>query len=238
MLAMKRRDAMVLGGFAALAAGWQWLGVGPERLVFAPLIGAPGWRFAALSGVSGASGADFATIGLEKGPAPLPTESLWSVVHRDAQPGKVPVAVFSDFFCPYCRGLISRLASRCEGRTLAITWHELPLLGANSVFAAQAAEAAALQGGYQAFYAELLKNGFRPTLRHMAEIGDLAGLDPDQLVKDMDGAEVATRLERSARAAASLGFSGTPGIAIGHSAILGTVPRDTLELLFDEEASL
>ena len=142
----------------------------------------------------------------------------------------VPVAVFSDFFCPYCRGLIGRLAAR-DGPKIAVTWHELPLLGANSVIAARAAEAAALQGGYVAFYEALIAQGFRPPPSWMAGVADEVGLSGSQLRRDMDGPVVADRLTTSARSAASLGIRGTPGIVIGRKAVLGALDEGQMERL-------
>lgn len=229
---MKRRDAFVLMGLGGLAAGWQMFGVRKPSVDFAPLSGVPGWQFARVGGVSGLSGSDFVTIGLEKPPEPLPLEAFEDVVHRDKKVGAVPVAVFSDFFCPYCRGLIGRLSARSDKPSLAITWHELPLLGPNSVLAAKAAEAAALQGGYKEFYTTLVQEGFRPSHRWFAQVAERAGLDGARLLNDMDGMDVADRLDASARAASMLGFSGTPGIAIGKFAILGALERTAMEDVF------
>ncbi|MEO0764415.1 MAG: protein-disulfide isomerase, partial [Pseudomonadota bacterium] len=109
---MKRRDLLAVSGLVALAAGWQVFGVRNPRLEFRDIVAAPGWRFAAVGGVSAASGADLMTIGLDTGPPALPGADLDAVVHRDREDGVVPVAGFSDFFCPYCRGLIGRLEAR------------------------------------------------------------------------------------------------------------------------------
>jgi len=232
---VKRRDLILGGGLVALAAGWQVFGVRKTGLAFRAVRAAPEWRFAALGGVSGAAGADLMTIGLqEQGPTPLPAAQLDGVVHRDAQSGAVPVAVFSDFFCPYCRGLISRLAGRTQAPSIAISWHELPLLGPGSVMVAKAAEAAALQGGYDVFYSALLAKGFRPSPAWMGAIATQSGLDGQRLQRDMDGPEVAARLMASARAAKTLGFIGTPGLAVGRSAVLGALDRDQMEQLFRE----
>ena len=233
---MKRRDLMVGGGLVAVAAGWQVFGVQTQGLSFRPINAASGWRFAALGGVSGATGVDFITVGLQEGPTPLPSAQLDGVVHRDAINGAVPVAVFSDFFCPYCRGLIGRLAARQADQPIAITWHELPLLGPQSVLVARAAEAAALQDGYAAFYAQILKDGFRPIPAWMGQVAQAAGLDGAKLVQDMDGPEVRARLLESARAAKTLGFLGTPGLAVGRSAILGALRANEMEDLIKEVA--
>ena len=99
MAAEGRRKLMLVAGAAVLVAGWQRFGVRSEGLDFAAVAGAPGWEFAMAGEVSGLSGSDLLTIGLEPGPEPLPADRLKAVVHRDHS-GGAPVAVFSDFFCP------------------------------------------------------------------------------------------------------------------------------------------
>ncbi|MFL4470520.1 DsbA family protein [Tateyamaria armeniaca] len=167
----------------------------------------------------------------------LAAAQLDQVVHRDAQKVAVPVAVFSDFFCPYCRGLIARLTTRTAAPPIAISWHELPVLGPNSVLVAQAAEAAGLQGGYTAFYTQLLRDGFRPVPAWLGEVAQAAGLDGARLVRDMDGPDVSARLLASARAARTLGFVGTPGLAVARSAVLGALRADQMESLIGEAAA-
>ena len=233
---MKRRDLLAVGGLVALAAGWQVFGVRRPGLEFREMAAAPGWRFAAVGGVSGVSGADLMTIGLEQGPDALPGDALDAVVHRDRIDGAVPVAVFSDFFCPYCRGLIGRLGARTTSPRIAISWHELPLLGPQSVLVARAAEAAALQGGYAAFYRQMLADGFRPSPAWIARVAEAAGLDGARVRRDMDGDAVAARLLASARAARTLGFIGTPGLAVGRSAVLGALGTDQMEDLISDVA--
>ena len=159
---------------------------------------------------------------------------LDAVVHRAQDGSGVPVAVFSDFFCPFCRGLIGRLRGRAPTRTaINITWHELPLLGPHSDLAARGAEAAGLQGGYAAFYDQLLRDGFRPIPQYFAEVAERAGLDGARFAQDMDGPVVAARLAHTASAAASLGIYATPGIAIGRKVILGALPDHEMERLID-----
>lgn len=233
MTAQGRRKLLLLAGAAALVAGWQRFAVRPVALDFRPVPGAPEWQFATAGKVSGLSGSDLLTIGLAPGPAPLPAERLGEVVHRD-HAGGPPVAVFSDFFCPFCRELIARIqVMAADGEVRSVSWHELPLLGPNSDLAARAAEAASLQGGYPEFHAQLLADGFRPLSEWMALVAERAGLEGSRLERDMDGPLVAARLSDSAAAAARLGFLGTPGLVIGRRAVLGGLGRDVMSALLD-----
>jgi len=234
MAGFGRREVIGIAGIALLMGAWRRFAQRPPQLSFAPIPRAPGWEFGMSGGATGLQGNNYLTVGLEVGPEPLPAAELDTSVHHGAGETGVPVAVFSDYFCPYCRTLIGRLRGRVPSRTpIDITWHELPLLGPNSVLAARAAEAALLQNGYAAFYDQLIRDGFRPIPRYFGEVAERAGLNGEKLLYDMDGPEVAARLNRSASAAASLGIFATPGIAIGRKVVLGALDEGEMERLID-----
>ena len=94
---MKRRDLLAVAGLVAIGAGWQAFGVRRPGLEFRDLGAAPGWRFAALGGVSGASGADLMTIGLSQGP---PALGASATVGR----GPFPWPCFPTSFVPIAGG--------------------------------------------------------------------------------------------------------------------------------------
>ena len=217
-----------------MAGLWQVFGVRKPQLQLTAIDGLPGWQFGSTGSLSGLSGQDFMTLGLDQGPPPLPASKLAQAVHPVARAGLVPVAVFTDFFCPYCRQLVGILAPQANSLGIHITWHELPLLSPASVLVAQAAEAAAEQNGYVAFYQSLLREGFRPSPAWMATVAETAGLNGAQLRKDMRSPAVAARLERSARAAATLGLAGTPGLVVGQTAILGALSSEEIAHLVAE----
>ena len=225
-----RREALFGMGLVGLAAAWQVWGVRDPKLKFEPLKGAKDWSFAVAGDTSGVSGVDFATIGIEKGPEPLPTERLAEVLYRDDTDG-VRVAVFSDFFCPFCRGLIRRLKLRSRPPKIALNWHELPILGPHSVIAARVTEAAALQGAYVGFYDQLIRDGFRPSDAWMRRVAENAGLDGAQFAADIDSDIVAKRLAESASAAATFSFFATPAVVIGRKGVLGALSDDQMEAL-------
>ena len=222
-----RREWILLAGLGGIAAAWQRFGVRQPGLAFRDLEGAPGWPFAVAGDLSG--GGDLLTLGLGDSPEPLPPDQLDTVVHRDATGAGVPVAVFSDFFCPFCRALMGRLRTRQGGPDLAITWHELPLISPHSAEVARSAVAAGLQGGYAAFYDQMIRDGFRPTARWHGAVADRAGLDGAQLLRDRQGEIVAATLAESVAAAARLGFIGTPGLVVRRRAVLGALSDAQME---------
>ena len=230
----------VLVGAAALGAvawGWQRYFVGRENLATVDIPGLPGWKRIDLAGVSGARGSATGAVlvGIGEGDAiePLPADGLCEALFHDPETGKVPVAVFSDFFCPFCRRLIPRLAA-WSGDDISITWHELPLLGPASEQAARAAIAAELQGGYAAYQKALLAAPFRPTAEAFGRAASAAGLQPGKLLLDMNSREVSKRLLETRRAAETLGVYGTPGMVIGRTLVMGEISERSMETLVNE----
>ncbi len=224
----KRRD-LLLGTLAlvSIAAGWQVFVVRPRQFDFRAIPSAPGWVMAETGDISAPSSTAFLTLGQgDEPPAPLPPDRLGEVLYRGRSPEHI--AVFSDFFCPFCRTLTKRLASRPD---IPVVWHELPLLGPPSVIAARAAIAADLQGGYAAFVAALSDRGFRPTPTHMGIVATAAGLDGERLERDIEAPEVAGRLLVTRRAAETLGIYGTPAIAAGRRVVLGDISLAELDIL-------
>ena len=244
--ARSSRRNLVFGALAlgAVAGGWQlWL-KRPREFQFRPIEGLPGWRLLEFEGVSapsaGVSGAAFLGLGDSDEPvAPLPISRLCATLFEPGK-NKVPVAVFSDFFCPHCRVQIPRIAERAARRdaNISVSWHELPLLGPTSEIAARSAVAADLQGGYPEFQARLLASSFRPTARYLADVARAAGLSSGQILLDMEGELVASRLRRSRSAARTLGIYGTPALVVGRTLVMGRISDNDLDRLIALEAEL
>lgn len=210
-----------------------------EEFVFASIPGVPGFRRLDAGRVSDALGDPF--IGLRvpdapPAPVPLPLEELCAILFgsRDLPDGTVPIASFSDYYCPYCRDLTVRLAAR-SGQGLRISWHELPLLGTASEAAARASLAADLQGAYPEFQARLLRAAFQPTEAYLRELAQALGLDTARLLDEAKGEEVARRLHTSARAAATLGIGATPALVVGRTLVTGAIQDDRLDALIELE---
>lgn len=215
---------------------------GQEALAFTPLPRAPGFRRLVGAAATTAAGGDpflgLPLPGAAPPATPLPAGALCDALFEGPRPpGTLPVAVFSDYRCPQCRDLARRLAAR-EGPGLALTWHELPLLGPASEAAARAALAAGLQGAGPAMRARLLRATFQPTPRYLEEVASGLGLDAARLAADAEGPEVAAILAKTRRAAASLGIAATPGLVVGRSFVPGAPSEARLEALLAEERAL
>jgi 2-hydroxychromene-2-carboxylate isomerase len=206
---------------------------------FAGIPGLPSFRYLDGGAVSAGLRDPFAGLrapGDPVPPEPLPAGALCAALFGPAPipVGTVPVASFSDYFCPYCRDLTVRLAAR-QDPGLRIVWHELPLLGEASVAAARAALAADMQGAYASLQARLLRARFQPTDAYLAEIGESLGLDATRLLADAKGEEVESRLSTSASAAATLGIGATPALVVGRTLVTGAIADDRLERLIELE---
>ncbi len=238
-----RRNLFVgLLAFGAAAGGWQVWVNRPRKFEFRPIEGLPGWRMLEFDGISspvaGVAGAAFLGLGDNREQIePMPAARLCATLF-DPKDGKVPVASFSDFFCPYCRVQTPRLARRSDrsDTKIAVKWHELPLLGPTSEIAARAALAAGLQGGYPEFQSRLLESPFRPTPQYLAEIAGSADLRAGQMLLDMDGQVVASRLRRTRAAALTLGIYGTPALIVGRTLVMGRISESDLDRLIALEA--
>jgi predicted DsbA family dithiol-disulfide isomerase len=236
-----RRRTIIAAGFVVAVPLLMLRALRPteDAFAFAAIPGLPGFRHLDGGAVSAPARDPFAGL---RGPddpfppVPLPAGALCAALFGPAPvpAGTVPVASFSDYYCPYCRDLTVRLAAR-EDPGLRIVWHELPLLGEASDAAARAALAADRQGAYPAFQARLLRARFQPTDEYVAEVGRSLNLDIGRLIEDARSDEVARRLDTSARAAATLGLGATPALVVGRTVVTGAISDDRLDALIAVE---
>lgn len=154
----------------------------------------------------------------------------------DGADGILPIAYFSDYRCPYCRILSKRLEALEQAREdIRIIWHEWPIFGQVSEQAARAALAAKRQGAHGAFHTRLMRSSFIPTEGYLRTLADQAGIDPDRLLADMEGDDVARELARTGALARIFGFRGTPALVVGRTIIVGAIDDVRLDALIDRE---
>ncbi|WP_116133000.1 DsbA family protein [Tropicimonas sp. IMCC34043] len=206
----------------------------PQSLRTEPMSDPPGFRRMVQGPVSGGVPDPF--VGLDSRGAPPPQGDLADLFTTPRTTAQIPVAVFSDFNCPYCRVLTRMVADEAEAGAIAVTWHELPLLGPGSEVAARAAIAADMQGGYLAFHKRLMRSAFRPSEAYLADLAVEQGLDPQRLLADMYGPEAEDRLRRSVALAHRFGIIGTPAMVVGKVLVLGEISQRNFRRLIAEQA--
>jgi protein-disulfide isomerase len=149
-----------------------------------------------------------------------PYHSAWA----GAADGDAVLVEFFDYACVYCRASnphVDRLLA--EDPRLKVVWRELPVLGPDSVAAAQASLAAARQGRFRAFHDRLFALG-RPTAAALAEAVAGAGVRGEGAT-----AEGQAELARNLQIAQAIGASGTPTFVIGGRVLQGAVGYQALK---------
>jgi protein-disulfide isomerase len=131
----------------------------------------------------------------------------------------VTLEEFADFECGACGGYYPELKKiEAEfGENLRVIFRERPLVPPHqhALLAAQAAEAAGMQGRFWEMHDKLYENQAKWT-----EASDLVpifvdyakqiGLNADQFMKDLNGEEVAKRIFQDGKRAHALGINSTP----------------------------
>lgn len=246
------RRALFVVGAAAAAVSWTeviWPRIagllGPD-LTFEPIAGLPGYKRVVVTGDVSGPGID-PFVGLA-----VPGQSEDSQVPRPRMPNdpcralyettgsqQVPLAVFTDFNCPYCRILDRRLLDLAETRSdlVSLRIHQLPLLGESSLWGARGALAAGQQDAYIAFHKSLMGAAFAIDPDYLVLVAEKLGLDKDKMMRDAMGPIVASQIAGSRAFAERLGIIGTPGLLVGRSLILGNVSDAILEQLIALESS-
>lgn len=150
-----------------------------------------------------------------------PFHSSWKGA---AQP-EVTLAYYYDYACGYCRKSnpdIDRLLAEDKG--LRVVFHEMPILGPESLAASRVALAASKAGKFAAFHDTLNAAG-NPTPAALAQAAAAAGVSPaPQDVADQEAA-----LKRNFQVAGQLGATGTPLFVVGDRVINSAVGYDVLK---------
>lgn len=241
---MRRRDLLVIGGAMCVAIAIPpVLRRLPSDFDFEPLTDFPGFRRMAGGAVSGNN---IALIGLDdRLPTPYdpPPKALLDPClalfgPEGYTPEKLPVAIFSDFNCPYCKILDKRLVTlRDSGAPVRLIWHEMPLLGPSSYRSAKAVLAAGFLGKAEAARDYLWNRSLRPGPSALAEMAEALDLLPTMLQREFDGARVVNALAADLDLGSRLGLPGTPGVVIGRTLVIGAIKDADLKKLIDLERS-
>ncbi|MDT9599052.1 DsbA family protein [Sphingosinicella rhizophila] len=146
-----------------------------------------------------------------------------------AQQGDVVLVEFFDYACGFCRKSnadVERLLR--EDPKLKVVWREWPVLGPNSLAAAEASLAAARADRFQEFHDRLFASG-RPTPQAIVAAQQAAGITPEQVAAMRGSLQAREELERNHKLATSLNASGTPTFVIGDQLLQGAIGYEALK---------
>jgi protein-disulfide isomerase len=143
--------------------------------------------------------------------------------------GDVTIVEFFDYRCPYCKQVEPAITAllREDGR-IRLVYKELPVLGADSVYASRAALAARKQGKYAKFHDAMMAAKGTLDSTVVMQLAAGAGLDVDKLKSDMGSPEVEAVIKQNYALAKSLEIRGTPAFVIGDEMLPGALDIATL----------
>ncbi len=154
---------------------------------------------------------------------------------------------YSDFRCPYCAQWATQvkpeLQSYLDDGTLRIEYHDLALLGPESLNAAVGARAAGEQGKYWEFHDALFAAtaaGDHPDMPadKLIEMATQVGIpDLAAFEASLDSADLIKAVEDETAAARELGITSTPTFLVNTAIVQGAQPADVFTGAIEAEAA-
>lgn len=171
-------------------------------------------------------------------PNPMP-EELRQALERDPTApvlgnpdGNITLTEFFDYNCPYCRTMLPRVQQLISSDPqLRVVYHEWPVFGPGSEFAARAALATLPGGNYWRMHAGLLSMRERAEEPTVLRVARGLGIDEAQLRADMEDDRIELHITNSQLLADHMGLMGTPSFICGDEAAFGEMSLDELREL-------
>jgi len=155
--------------------------------------------------------------------------------------GKITLVEFFDYNCGYCKRAFGDMVNLIKAEPeLRVVLMDFPVLGADSLEAAQVAAAVRKQISGDKFFdyhQKLLTGSHGRVGRDQAlAVAKDMGLDMDKLQKDMKDPSIHAGISETMKVADALSLTGTPSYVIGDEAIVGAVGFKQLKPLVDSMA--
>ncbi len=151
---------------------------------------------------------------------------------------KVTIIAFSEFQCPFCSRVLETLRQiESEYKNdVQMVFKHLPLaFHDNAKPAAQASEAARLQGKFWEMHDKLFANQTALTRPDLDRYAQEIGLNMGKFAKDFDSKDIQDRIARDSALAATFGARGTPNFFINGRSLRGAQPLPAFKAVIDEE---
>ena len=153
--------------------------------------------------------------------------------------GETIVAEFFDYQCGYCKRMFPAVVKAMEASKVRVVVKEFPILGQNSVLAAEYALASDRQGKYAEFHGKLMTAPGRLSPEMLDATATEVGLNLEQLKADAKGPEVQAIIARNRQLARALQITGTPAFFVGETPLRGAVGEEQfMQLVEAEKAKL
>jgi protein-disulfide isomerase len=152
-------------------------------------------------------------------------------------PADAPVTVveYGDYECPYCRGAfrdVQEMLGEYRGQIRFVFRNfPIPQLHPHAAQAAQAAEAAAVQGKFWPMYELLLQPDARLDTDSLLSFAEGLGLDVPRFAEDLAEQRYAARIESDVQEGLRNGVNATPKFYVNGQRVDGKVPLEHLEEL-------
>ncbi len=151
--------------------------------------------------------------------------------------GKITLVEFFDYNCGYCKRALGDLSGLMKDNPdLRVVLKDFPVLGPDSVEAAQIASAARKQisgAKFWEFHQKLLETKGHVGREQALAVAKAQGLDMDKLLQDSKDPEIKDRLAGLVKLGDSLSINGTPSYILGDEVIVGAVGYDELKKKLD-----
>jgi len=148
--------------------------------------------------------------------------------------GNVTMVEFFDYRCGYCKRVFPDLQTllKSDGN-IRFVLKEFPILGAQSLYAARAAQAVWLHqpDAYHDFHTAMMLNRGGLDQAKVMDLARKAGVDTQALQDQINDPRVEQILKATAQQAQAMGFNGTPAFIIGNVAAPGAIPLSTMKAM-------
>ena len=145
----------------------------------------------------------------------------------------VTIVEFFDYRCGFCKKTADTVVGLGATPGVRVVYKELPILGTDSMLAAQAALAARAQGGYDKLHNAMLASDVPLTASLIDKLAADNGLDVARLQTDMKSPAVNAEIARNLDLAQKLEIEATPTFVVGDQLVSGALTPQAFSALIE-----
>lgn len=144
--------------------------------------------------------------------------------------GDIIVVEFFDYHCGYCKKALPEVLTLLEeDKNVRVVLYDMPILGPDSYTASKWALASKKQNKYFEFHKAAMNHKGAFEVADLKKISQEAGINVDQIVKDVEDPKIEEELRSHLEKAKDLGIQGTPAFLINEKVFRGYIPQDVIK---------